>query len=308
LGVDVLHAASSASGLRRHSHDAYLIVVIQHGTGSPLIGPESYRVGPGDVFVVDPEVSHAGGPDGDRWGYWAVAIGTDVVRQLSIPEDRDAAWPPEFLPGIIRDPVLTERIRRFHLTATRPYASTLRWESELVFMLLHLISQHRAPARPRQEQRAPLAAIMAAREFLDEHAAKNVSLADLAEVVGLSPFYLCRSFKRIVGLTPHTYQRQIRVRRARQLLDEGVPISEAAARTGFYDQAHLTRHFKDVIGVTPGRYVAASPLHAPSASSSSDGRPDVRATGDETVSLETRWGWSTFLPQEASLSGHAATS
>jgi AraC-like DNA-binding protein len=63
-------------------------------------------------------------------------------------------------------------------------------------------------------------------------------------------------FKDRVGLTPHAYQDQLRVRRAKQLLDREVPIAQAAVEAGFYDQAHLTRHFKRVMGVTPGRYVA----------------------------------------------------
>ena len=101
----------------------------------------------------------------------------------------------------------------------------------------------------------------AARQYLDAHIGDNVSLMSLAVVVGLSPFHLCRVFKDAVGLTPHAYQDQLRVRRAKQLLTEQVPIAQAAVEVGFYDQAHLTRHFKRVVGITPGRYVAARRGH-----------------------------------------------
>ena len=43
--------------------------------------------------------------------------------------------------------------------------------------------------------------------------------------------------------------------RAKSLLRAGLPITLPAAEAGFYDQAHLNRHFKRVLGVTPGRYV-----------------------------------------------------
>ncbi|HYM70106.1 MAG TPA: helix-turn-helix transcriptional regulator, partial [bacterium] len=76
--------------------------------------------------------------------------------------------------------------------------------------------------------------------------------------------HLCRTFHREVGLPPHAYQTQVRVERARSLLRNGVPIAEAAAAVGFYDQAHLTRQFKRVIGVTPGQYVGAAAPRAPS--------------------------------------------
>jgi transcriptional regulator GlxA family with amidase domain len=44
------------------------------------------------------------------------------------------------------------------------------------------------------------------------------------------------------------------VRHAKSLLRAGLPIALVAAEAGFYDQAHLTRHFKRIVGLTPGRY------------------------------------------------------
>jgi len=57
-------------------------------------------------------------------------------------------------------------------------------------------------------------------------------------------------------MTPHAYQLQVRVRRAKALLLAGHPIAQAATEAGFWDQSHLTRHFKRTIGVTPARYIA----------------------------------------------------
>ena len=55
-------------------------------------------------------------------------------------------------------------------------------------------------------------------------------------------------------MPPHAFQTQVRVARAKALLLRGWPISQAAAHTGFADQSHLTRHFKRLVGVTPGQY------------------------------------------------------
>ncbi len=73
---------------------------------------------------------------------------------------------------------------------------------------------------------------------------------------GLSPYHLCRVFGAAVGMPPHACQTQVRVRHAKSMLRAGLPISRVAGAAGFYDQAHLTRHFKRIVGVTPGRYVA----------------------------------------------------
>jgi AraC-like DNA-binding protein len=92
------------------------------------------------------------------------------------------------------------------------------------------------------------------REYLDECPGGEVSLTRLAELAGLSPSHLSRSFRRAFGLPPHEYLVQARVRRSRALLGRGVAIVEAAVRVGFADQAHLTRHFRRLVGVTPGAY------------------------------------------------------
>ena len=73
-------------------------------------------------------------------------------------------------------------------------------------------------------------------------------------MTGLSQFALLRAFRAETGLPPHAYLNQIRVRRARTLLDGGITPADVAMTTGFADQAHLTRHFKRVVGVPPGAY------------------------------------------------------
>jgi AraC-like DNA-binding protein len=118
-----------------------------------------------------------------------------------------------------------------------------------------LVNRHAAPPQvprpPGRERRA----VRLSREYLHEHAAENVTLEALARFAGLSAFHLCRVFRAAVGMTPHAYQTQARVRRAKSLLVAGLPITVVAAQTGFYDQAHLTRHFKRIVGLTPGQYV-----------------------------------------------------
>jgi AraC-like DNA-binding protein len=84
-----------------------------------------------------------------------------------------------------------------------------------------------------------------------------VSLAELAALSGVSRFQLLRGFAREVGITPHAYLVQRRVRLARQLLADGQTLAKAAVQAGFADQSHMTRAFVRQLGITPGRYRAA---------------------------------------------------
>jgi AraC-like DNA-binding protein len=92
------------------------------------------------------------------------------------------------------------------------------------------------------------------RDLLESRFAETVTLKELSALAGLSSFHFLREFKRVFGLPPHGYQQQVRVRRAKQLLVRGFPISMVAADTGFSDQSHLNRVFKSFTGITTGQF------------------------------------------------------
>jgi AraC-like DNA-binding protein len=76
----------------------------------------------------------------------------------------------------------------------------------------------------------------------------------------MSPFYLLRVFHNAVGVPPHEYQTQVRIAQARKLIRKGMSISQVALTTGFFDQSHLYRNFKRIVGVTPGQYLSQSKI------------------------------------------------
>lgn len=105
-----------------------------------------------------------------------------------------------------------------------------------------------APRRPERHLAA------AAKRLLDESFLEPICVAAVAERMGVAPATLIRGFRRHNGVSPYAYVVSRRVDFARQLLDVGVWPAEAACRAGFYDQAHLNRHFARLVGVTPGVY------------------------------------------------------
>ncbi len=90
-------------------------------------------------------------------------------------------------------------------------------------------------------------------DYLHAHLADDLSIADLARVAGMrSAAHFSTRFRQSTGEPPHRFHTRLRVDRARQLLERGVDPAAAAVEVGFYDQSHLARHTRRLLGVPPG--------------------------------------------------------
>ena len=98
---------------------------------------------------------------------------------------------------------------------------------------------------------------------IEENYADPIRLADLAVIAGLSLFRFVTVFRTQLGIPPHRYMCRVRVRAARALLRRGMPLAVVALETGFFDQSHLSRHFKRQCGVTPGLFATTPSLPTP---------------------------------------------
>ena len=256
-GLELLRATLSEFAFRPHAHEEFFIALTEEGLATPTYRSTTHVIGPGDLIVLNPEEAHAGGPLAEgSWTYRALYPDPDLMRQIMAEFPGHRPTMPSFGGEVVRDREVTARLRRFHGLSEQPGSSMLEREAQLSQALVLLVGRHAAPPQaPRSPGREPRA-VRRSREYLEEHAAENVTLAALARFAGLSAFHLCRVFGETVGMTPHAYQTQVRVRHAKSLLRAGLPIALVAAEAGFYDQAHLTRHFKRIVGLTPGRYAA----------------------------------------------------
>jgi AraC family transcriptional regulator len=89
-------------------------------------------------------------------------------------------------------------------------------------------------------------------EYILTHLDRDLSLVEIAGIINISPTYFASLFKRATGISPHQYVIQQRLERAKlMLLKTDLAISDIALRVGFSNQSHLTRHFKNLFGVTP---------------------------------------------------------
>ncbi|PRX98505.1 AraC family transcriptional regulator [Allonocardiopsis opalescens] len=250
--VELVSARYRRYRFTRHIHDSYTVAVIETGVEEWECRGVLHRAGPGAIGAVNPgdvHTGHSGVPEG--WSYRVIR--PDVALMTAIAAEVGAGrGAPLLTDAVIDDPVTAERLRAAHRAAAegdRLASSTL-----LRTALATLVTRHASgTAAPPPPRRLP-AQVRAARDILHAELLDPPSLAELAETVRAEPFALLRAFRAAYGLPPHAYLVQQRVDRARELLRTGARPAEVAAATGFADQAHLSRHFKRITGMSPGVY------------------------------------------------------
>jgi AraC-like DNA-binding protein len=252
--IEALHARFVRHAYRPHSHSAWTVAVMEQGAARFTVDARQQRADAGELFLLEPEAVHTGMaavPEG--WAYKVLYLEPEVLCEWAEHDGR----PPRAARWVVfQDPALRGALLRAHAALAREERG-LAVDEAVLGAAAQLRPHLRAAVPPRESARPEHAAVRRARAHLLERWNEPVSLAELSTVVGLSRFELVRRFGAETGLTPHTFQTQVRVRRARRMLGEGISPAAVAAHCGFADQPHLSRVFKRFVGVSPGRFARA---------------------------------------------------
>ncbi|MEM9449514.1 MAG: AraC family transcriptional regulator [Cyanobacteria bacterium P01_E01_bin.6] len=252
--LEMLHATYITYSFSRHAHEGFGIAIVESGAMEFEYCGNTYIAPPGSVVVTQPGVMHTGRAVLDTgWTYRTLLPDADWLQQAATELAERPKAMPYFSSPLILDKPLNQQLTTLHRnleTTTSP----LERESRFLWAMAQLI-RHHACDRPQakavgKESRA----VQLVQDYLTASYTANISLNELATLVNMTPLRLLRTFRKHVGLPPHAYLNHVRVRQAKQLLAKGWAITDAAIETGFTDQSHLHRHFKKMLGVTPGQY------------------------------------------------------
>jgi len=240
-----------------HIHDALMVAVTETGGSEIRAGGGPAEAHSAALLVVNPAEPHSSRMNGSRrWQYRSFYLEQsaidDVLRGLG------AGDLPRFSRNILTDSDLIRGFLTLHHTLDDGHADPFRRRELLVGAFGQLATCHgdgraRLPSAPCD--RVLLDSVI---EVMRDRHPGHVTLADLADLVGLTQFQLIGLFRKGVGMTPHAYLTQIRLESARAALRRAMPIAETAIQTGFYDQAALTKIFKRCYGITPLQFVQAA--------------------------------------------------
>ncbi|MEM6351227.1 MAG: AraC family transcriptional regulator [Cyanobacteria bacterium P01_D01_bin.14] len=249
-GVELFQAHLVRHRFGKHFHESYTIGFNDGGQGYCDYRGERLLNHRGNFNLLNPGEVHPGAADApEGWWFRNLYLSIPLVEQSLAQINQSCRGLPSLKIPTARDAQLEQAFNQLFQALAQP-THRLAQQSCLLALIARLFDAGETVPRRGNET----GAIATVCTYLETHYAEDTSIEDLANRVGLSPFYLIRSFRQQMGLPPHSYQRQIRLLRAKRALATDQPLSEIALATGFYDQSHLNRVFKQAFATTPGQY------------------------------------------------------
>lgn len=255
-----------------HYHNFYEIIYVLEGEYSSMLEDRTYHMKKGDFLLIDQNVMHKyhyveKKHDSSRRIILWVTQG--LLTELSDGElDLSACFKgnascafhfpiyyEELLQGYLLKLAMRQMLESEDLSAKKVldrgcltlffvYLNILCAKKEYLFAQEELVSH------PLVEQVS---------DYIDSHIADKITVDLLAEQAHMSKYYFLRKFKELTGVTVHTFLVNKRLIRACEALRRGRSVTESYQLTGFTDYTSFLRNFREVFGVSPGKYREAYP-------------------------------------------------
>lgn len=252
-GVELMTARGSSRHWRVY-HERYAICANIAVAAEIRYRKTSHAICDRSTSLFEPGETHETHRVARPQDFQVLFLTPDAMKKFS--EEMDISGHPHFKPVPDINEQFYSSCKCLH-AAILDDAAALEQQSRLAVCVGILLTNHaekRVPTQPDPRKQS----LLRARDFLHDRFVQPVSLEELAKLAGLSRFHFLKAFTAQFGLPPHTYQINLRIERSLPLLRQGMSLCRVAETMGFNDQSHFIRHFKRVMGVTPGQYKGRS--------------------------------------------------
>lgn len=250
--VEMRSANRSAACYHTHSHDEFSFGVIDTGSADYHNLNQRNHIAKGSTVTINPGDAHSCNPDKGEWSYRMLFVDTHWISQLQ--QELFECEGMDYLPF----PDLYDNQTQSFFQFDQLFQALLVPDSKLAaetLLIEFLKKQFAKGFRLNTDfDKKDNYHIRKVHELIMDQLDSNWSLDEFSQESGLSRYHLIRSFKDHYGQSPHAYQLDQRIKKAKSLLQQGISLSEAALQLGFSDQSHFQRNFKKRVAVTPKQY------------------------------------------------------
>lgn len=248
-----------------HSHNFYELVYIERGFSMHICDDMSTVLTSGDLFLIHPGQRHT----------YINACHTVLYNCLftkEIPEFvktafREIPWCSDIFENGSSSEWKKINLNMSERNDLALFLEKIRWECNnrpigwqlnvisLFSEMMVFISRVSDGYKGSEHVSSHIKSVHAALAYIEDNLSREFTVKEIADHVGLSPDYLSKNFKSIIGVTPIDYIKNYKIARAMEKLRSTEDsISDIAESVGFIDMSHFSRTFRQVTGVTPSAF------------------------------------------------------
>lgn len=233
---------------------SYHILYCKDGKGILKIENKEYEIGRGDVFFFRPDIPHEYYPTEEPWQTrWVIFSGNSISDIIDYMDFGNSE--------VFSLPSLTDFDLQINALSDMFWCSDLNKEiktSMLMYKLLIKMDEYRnrtqnSGGMTKHEKYEKLSPVI---DMLNTNYHQDLSLEDMANVIGVTTNHLCRLFNQVYGITPLKYLTQLRLNMAKHYLSSPqiMRIKDIAPAVGFKDTSYFISVFKKTEGMTPDEF------------------------------------------------------
>ncbi len=232
-------------GLHWHENPEFLFVV--NGSGFVKIDDADVPAEANSLIVINSnKMHHVFTPDPEI-NYYCLIIDKNFCDQFGFHiEDHS-------IQEKIIDPVLFDCLYRIvtEIEEKNPYYKSAVM-GEILNILLCLFRNYIDDSIAEDIHGKNIEMVKKAIVYMKKHSIENISVSDIADHIGYSKYYFCRTFKQVTSYTVNTYLNSLKIQQACIFLKkDGLSVNETAAKCGFNDISYFTKIFKKYMHILP---------------------------------------------------------
>ncbi len=234
-GIELIYCVNSTISYPLHNHISVLTIgIVLDGSVILTANRDTRTYNKNDTFAILPYVPHSISAD-NNYTMLSLCIDKNIARQYST--------------DIVQNNIITMLTNTLNMKKISHYQ---------IIRLLNCLDILTDFSDYRYDNQNPF--INDLKRQLELYPESRLSIEEMAKRAFVSKYHFIRSFKAEVGLTPHQFQIQNRIRKAQRLMHKAETITEVALTTGFCDQSHFIKQFEKQVGLTPLIYKMSSDI------------------------------------------------
>ncbi|MGR5179175.1 AraC family ligand binding domain-containing protein [Vibrio parahaemolyticus] len=246
--INLISGSYKKFAFQKHYHLDYHFGLIVKGQQQFQLKGASYTSGPGDLVLMPPDELHDGqARSAEGYEVKVLTVSASWLSQFTMSHRNSGLG---FHSPVVREPQLFSTLLNTHKVLSNQNVSALTRDCLPFDSLQHLLERHGRCLSPCAHAIGSKSLALL-REYMMAHLDQPIRLAQLAALCELSARQFHRQFKLATGMSPHAWLTRLRLEKSMELVKAGQPAIQVALQTGFYDQAHFSKSFRSVFGVSP---------------------------------------------------------